>query len=146
MTVEPKRIVRVAAWTLASLAVGILGWLLVALSEGTDDRIAGVLLLLAAAVAGACAIQILRRPGTSRLESAGSAALVLAGLAGGLLHLAGGGAFLADVLLIAALPIACGVLTWWLSRGSRPADTAATTTTETETTETTETTADGSPR
>lgn len=106
-----RRAVVVAAWALATLAVAVVGWLLLALSERGADRIAGVLLLLAAVAAAAATAVQARGAGPAWVPAAASAGLVLGGLVAGAVMLSAENVFAADVLLAGGVPVVAGVVT-----------------------------------
>jgi hypothetical protein len=111
MAVTRARLVLAVVWGVAALAVAILAWLLFGLSEEQGERAAGLLLLGVAVVAAVIAIVVLTGRSVRRISLAGSAVLVVGGLVAAVILAADGGAFLADLLLVGAVPIIAGVVT-----------------------------------
>lgn len=103
-------------WSLASLAVAVLGFLLFSVSDWQMERVAGVLLLAAAAVGLVTGMLALRGAGPDGLPVAASSGLVVAGVVAAVLVATRDGAFLVDVLVVGAVPVAAGVGTFLLHR------------------------------
>ncbi len=110
-----------AVWAVATLAVAVLGWLVLALSERGGDRLAGGLLLLAAAVAAVATVAQARAAGPAWVPAVASAGLVLDGLFAGAVMLSAENVFASDVLLAGGVPVLAGVVTAGLVLRSRRA-------------------------
>jgi hypothetical protein len=116
------RITLALVWACSSLAVGVLGWLLFAISDRREVGGAGIVLLvlaaLAAVVAGAvAAARLAARTLTASLVL--SAAFVVAGIAVAAFVAAGTDAFAADLLLIGGIPVVAGVVSGVLGLRAR---------------------------
>jgi 4-amino-4-deoxy-L-arabinose transferase-like glycosyltransferase len=106
-----------AAWFLTALVVGPIGFLLFALSEGSGDRLLGLVLAAAAVLAGLTGAAVLASGEAARPWSLGlSAGLVLLGVVAAGVALTGTPSSVADALLLGLPPIAGGVLTALLAR------------------------------
>ena len=99
------------AFFLAAVVLAAVGWLAFAVSEQPGDRFAGVVLLAAALLGGVAAGVLLGGRPARRLSLAASGGFVLAGLATAVTQANDGRTFLADLVLLAGLPIAFGALT-----------------------------------
>ena len=105
------------AWFITALVVGPVGFLLFALSEGSGDRLLGVLLAGAGVLAGATGAVALTSRGTVRRWSLGlSAAMVALGVVGAAVALLSTPAFVEDALLLGLPPVLGGLVLehfWW---------------------------------
>ena len=100
------------AWFVTALAVGPLGFLLFALSEGDGDRLLGLLLAGAGVLAGGTGAAVLRSGEAARRWSLVlSGALVVLGAVGALVALASTPAYVEDALLLGLPPAVGGALT-----------------------------------
>lgn len=117
MTTAPARTARssgplATAWLLTALVVGPVGFLLFALSEGSGDRLLGVVLAAAGVLSGITGAAALTSRGTGRRWSLGlSAALVVLGVVGAGVALGSTPAFVEDALLLGLPPLLGGLLT-----------------------------------
>jgi hypothetical protein len=108
-----------AAWVVASFALGVLGWLLVAISESDDDRLAGWTLLGVALVGLGTAVALFARGSAVRpVALVASAVAVLGGVAAVLLMRADGNAFTGDLLWVGGVPVVTGLVTGLLALGT----------------------------
>lgn len=103
-------------WVVAGLAVGVPGWLLLALSEESVGRLAGVGLTGAALLAVVAGVVVLRF-GTRarRLSLAASTLLALTGITAVVALELNGRLFLRDGLLIGGVPVLAGLGTFLLA-------------------------------
>jgi hypothetical protein len=103
------------AWLVASVAVGALGWLLIAVSDRRDDASWGWLLVGAGALGliAAAAIAVhRRRAGTLRWSLIVSGLFVTVGiLAAVAAALVSDTTFFSDLLLLGGIPVAGGLVT-----------------------------------
>ena len=100
------------AWFLTALVVGPVGFLLFALSEGSGDRLLGVVLAAAGVLAGVTGATVLAAGGRVRRWSLGlSAGLVVLGVVGAGVALGSTPAFVEDALLLGLPPLLGGLLT-----------------------------------
>ena len=100
------------AWFVTALVVGPVGFLLFALSEGSGDRVLGVLLATAGVLAGVTGATVLASRGIARWWSLGlSAALVVLGVVAAGVVLASTPSFVEDALLLGLPPVLGGLLT-----------------------------------
>lgn len=114
-----SRAVAGVTWLVASLVVGVLGWLLFAVSDHQPERTAGVVLLAAAVLGALTTVVVLRGRGSSPLPTVTSVAFAVAGVASAaLLLLAGDGrtVFVVDVLLAGGVPALAAVMTFLVGR------------------------------
>lgn len=103
----------------AAAVVGVLGWLLFAVSDWSPERTAGAVLLVAAALGLAAGATGLSAGARARpLALAGAAVLVLAGVVAALV-VAGGPAGAGDVVLVLGVPAVCGLVLGLLALRSR---------------------------
>lgn len=110
------------AWICSALAVGVIGWLLIVVSDRrSDGRLGGVLLALAILGVGAAAAVASNRYRalTLAFSAAGGIAFVIAGPAITIVLATRGDVFTADVLLIGGVPVAGGAVIILLSRRAR---------------------------
>jgi hypothetical protein len=111
------------AWLIASLAVGVLGWLLLAVSDRRDDAAPGWLLLGAAVlglVAGGAVASNRGKIWTLTWSLVVSAVFVVAGAAAVGIAVAGSDAvFVSDLLLFGGVPVVGGLVTGVLGLRSR---------------------------
>jgi hypothetical protein len=110
------------AWLASALAVGAIGWLLVAITDRRGDSLPGWLLLGLAAlglVALAGVVSNRHRDVTLSFSMVASAAFVLVGMAAVILAVARGGSFVDDLLLVGGIPVVAGLVTGQLGRRSR---------------------------
>lgn len=98
MRINPR-----AALATAAVVVGVLGWLVFAVSDDGADRVAGAVLLACAVLAAVAAVPA----GYRALRLLGSGALVLGGVVAAVL---GAGTGAGDLLLIGGVPVAAGIL------------------------------------
>jgi len=110
------------AWVCSSLAVGVLGWLLFAISDWNQDRLAG-LVLLGLAVLGMIATAAVasnrRRALTLTFSLMAGGAFVVAGVTAVVLVMARGNSFAGDLLLIGGIPAVGGLVTGLLGLRAR---------------------------
>ena len=99
------------AWFVTALVVGPVGVLLFALSEGSGDRVLGLVLAGAGALAGATAAAVLRSGRVRRWSLALSGGLVVLGVIGALVALADTPAYVEDALLLGLPPGIGGAVT-----------------------------------
>ncbi|SDQ48603.1 hypothetical protein [Quadrisphaera sp. DSM 44207] len=107
------------AWLLAATALGVLGWLLSAVSDRPQERSAGAVLLGAALVAVLVAGAPPAAP-RARATSLGASALVLLAGAAAAVAVLAGPAGAGDVALVLGVPAACALATAWLALRERP--------------------------
>lgn len=101
-----------AAWLVTALAVGVVGWLLFALSESAEDRAVRGVFCVAAVLAAGLGLALLTRVGGGRRWSQSlSGVMVLLGIGGAAVLLGDEVVFASDVLLVALPPVVGGVLT-----------------------------------
>jgi hypothetical protein len=95
------------AWVCSSLAVGVLGWLLFAISERRQEALAGWVLLGLAAlgVVAVCAVVSNRRRASTLAFSIAAAAQ--------------GNTFISDLLLIGGVPVLSGLVSGLLGLRAR---------------------------
>lgn len=106
-----------AVWLVTALVVGVLGWLLFALSESAPARPVGALLALAGVLAAALAVALSTGvPGSRRVSRLLSAAFVVLAV-GSAVVLLGDGSVVSDVLLVTVPLLVGGVVTAVLARG-----------------------------
>jgi hypothetical protein len=105
------RVLLGAAFFLAAAILAALGWLAFAVSDRPGDRFVGVVLMAAALLGGVTAGVLLGGRPARRLSLTASAGFVLAGAAVVIADAGDGRTFLADVLLLAGLPILLGLVT-----------------------------------
>jgi hypothetical protein len=113
------RLVRLM-WLASAILVGLLGWLLFAISDWPQERIAGVV-LLAVALLGTIASALPGLTGITprRLGLAVSGVFLLGGVVASLVMVSGP-AGAGDLLLVLGVPAACSAVTGWIAL-SRPA-------------------------
>jgi hypothetical protein len=99
------------AFFVAAAVLAALGWLAFAVSEQPGDRFVGVVLMAAALLGGVAAGVLLGGRPARRLALTASAGFVLAGAAAAVVAAGDEGTFLADVLLLAGLPVLFGLVT-----------------------------------
>jgi len=102
------------AWACSSLAVGVFGWLLLAISDWSQDRFAGLVLLGLAAlgvISTAAVASNRRRDLTLTFSLMASGAFVVAGVAAAVLVMARSNSFVGDLLLIGGIPAVGGLVT-----------------------------------
>lgn len=105
-----------AAWFITALVVGPVGFLLFALSEGSGDRLLGLVLAGAGVLSGVTGGAVLASGDRVRPFSlALSGALVVLGLVAAGVVLTGTAAFVSDALLLGLPPAVGGVLTGLLA-------------------------------
>jgi asparagine N-glycosylation enzyme membrane subunit Stt3 len=110
------------AWVCSSLAVGVLGWLLFAISERNPDRLAGLVLLglaLLGLVAAGAVVSNRRRALTLTFSLAASGAFVITGIAAVVIVAAQGDSFAGDLLLIGGIPVVGGMVSGVLGLRAR---------------------------
>lgn len=101
-----------SAWFLTALVVGPVGNLLYALSDGSGDRVVGVVLVLAALLAGGAAGAVMRKGAAARPWSLSlSGAFVVLGVVAAALALTGADSFLVDGLALGLPSVAGGLIT-----------------------------------
>jgi hypothetical protein len=114
-----------AAWLVTALVVAPVGFLLFALSEGSGDRVLGLVLAGAGVLAGVTGAAFLATGEVVRPWSlALSGALVVLGLAAVVVVLTDTPAFVEDALLLGLPPLVGGAVTGALAlrrQGPRPA-------------------------
>lgn len=116
---HPHRVATIAVWGVATLAVAVVGWLVFALAERGVDRLAGGLLLLAAAVAALATVVLVRGAGPRWAPAVASGGLLLAGAVATVAMLTAENVFAVDVLLAGGLPMLAGLVTWTMARSAR---------------------------
>jgi hypothetical protein len=110
------------AWACSTLAVGVVGWLLVAISDRRQEAVAGWVLLGLAALGLVATIAVVsnrRRAATLTFAMVASVAFVVGGVVAAILVATQENAFLADVLLVGGLPVIGGLVTGLLGRRAR---------------------------
>jgi hypothetical protein len=110
------------AWVCSSLAVGVLGWLLFAISERRQEALAGWVLLGLAAlgVVAVCAVASnRRRASTLAFSIAASGVFVIAGIVLAIAVAAQGNTFVSDVLLVGGVPVLSGLVSGLLGVRAR---------------------------
>jgi membrane associated rhomboid family serine protease len=104
------------AWLAAALAVGVVGWLLFALTERASDRGTGAALVTAALVAAMTGVAVLVAGSRVRLLSlVTSGVLVGAGIVAVTVLAYGGDPALTDALLVGGVPALAGIVTGLLA-------------------------------
>ncbi|MEX5721760.1 hypothetical protein [Geodermatophilus maliterrae] len=121
-TTPPARWARAAlpwSWLASAAVVGVLGYLLAAVSDWSHERTAGGL-LLGVAVLGLVAAALTRRgtPQARRSSLIASAAVAAGGLAAGVVA-TGGPAGAGDLGLVAGVPLVCAGVTALLALRAR---------------------------
>jgi len=100
------------AWFVTALVVGLVGFLLFALSEGSGDRLLGAVLAGAGVLAGATGATVLASGDVVRPWSlALSGSLVVLGLVAAAVTLSSTPSFVADVVLLGLPPLVGGAVT-----------------------------------
>lgn len=110
------------AWVASALAVGAIGWLLVAITDRRSESLPGWLLLGLAApglVALGAVVSNRHRDVTLSFSMVASVAFVLVGIAAVILAVARGDSFVDDLLLVGGIPVVAGLVTGLLGRRSR---------------------------
>jgi len=101
------------AWVFSSVAVGVIGWLLVAISDRRQDAVPGWLLLgltmLGVVAAGAVASNR-RRATTLAFLVLAAGGFVIIGIAAALVASARGDSIAGDLLLIGGVPVVGGLV------------------------------------
>jgi hypothetical protein len=102
---------------LAALVVAVIGYLLFAASDWQSERLAGIGLMAAAALAALAGAVTLRRgsSGAGALPLLAAGALVLAGVVAAVLLATRDTVFAADLVVAAGVPVAAGALTWFVA-------------------------------
>lgn len=109
-----------ATWTVGTIAVLAVAYLLVAIPDQQTQRVAGVGLLGIGLLGGVTTIAVFGSWDRVRtLSQVSSLVFTVAGLAVAT-AMAVDGAFLSDLLLVGAIPVATGVLTAVIANPSRP--------------------------
>jgi len=100
------------AWFVTALVVGLVGFLLSALSDGSGDRLLGAVLAGAGVLAGATGATVLASGDVVRPWSlALSGSLVVLGLVAAAVALSSTPSFVADVVLLGLPPLVGGAVT-----------------------------------
>jgi hypothetical protein len=110
------------AWVCSSLAVGVLGWLLFAISDWRQDRLTGLVLLglaILGVVAASAVASNRRRALTLTFSIVASGAFVVAGAVAVILVVANGNSFVGDLLLIGGIPAVGGLVSGLLGLRAR---------------------------
>jgi hypothetical protein len=110
------------AWLCSALAVGVIGWLLIAVpdrrSETTPAWLLVVLATLGLVTLGAV-VSNRHRDATLRFSVLSSAVYVIGGVAAAALAAVRGDSFVDDLLLVGGIPVIAGLVSGLLGRRSR---------------------------
>lgn len=102
----------VAAWFVVAGLVGPIGFLLHSLSEGTADRLVGLVMVGTAVLACVAGVLVVNARSVARRWSVTlSALLVVVGIAAAGMALTGTAAFVSDALLLGLPPVVGGLIT-----------------------------------
>ena len=103
------------AWICASVAVGVVGWILLAVCDRRADAAPGWVLIglaILGLVAAGAVISNRRRVVTLTFSMLASATFLLGGLVAAIVAATRDNAFAADVVLIGGVPLVGAVITW----------------------------------